>query len=140
VHVLLAAAGEVAQLALVEPAGSQDDGAQVPLERLDGDLGDVVRLGLRPSLGDADSVCAWGAAVAAPASTRVNPSVATRLGAAAASSARSGRARAGATLLSRPSSQRTRYRGGCSRSTSSTTPMCAGWPTRSDSRTMLSPT
>src|SRR6266566_8471114 len=47
---------------------------------------------------------------------------------------------AGATMLSRPSSQRTRYRGGCSCSTSSTTPLCAGWPTRSDSRTMLSPT
>jgi hypothetical protein len=45
VHVLLAAAGEVAQLALVEPAGSRDDGAQVPLERLDDEgLGDVVRL------------------------------------------------------------------------------------------------
>lgn len=42
VHVLLAAAGEVAQLALVEPAGGRDDCAQVPLERLDDEgLGDA---------------------------------------------------------------------------------------------------
>jgi len=45
VYVLLAAAGKVAQLASVESAGSRDDGAQVPLERLDDErLGDVVRL------------------------------------------------------------------------------------------------
>jgi hypothetical protein len=45
VHVLLAAAGKVTQLALGEPAGGRDDGAQVPLERLDDEgLGDVVRL------------------------------------------------------------------------------------------------
>ncbi len=45
VHVLLAAAGEVARLGLGKPAGGRDDRAQVPLERLDDErLGDVVRL------------------------------------------------------------------------------------------------
>jgi len=45
VHVLLAAAGEVARLGLGKPAGGRDDRAQVPLERLDDErLGDVARL------------------------------------------------------------------------------------------------